>query len=109
MRSFPARPQFPVQCVGIPQPQRVGRPVDGRALFPDRQTRKALAVGNQLAKETLQSILYYTTPIGPGEDDIISKKLSDDAASTFLYLIKIYDGYGQKDAADALEKMLKGA
>ncbi|MBQ3742989.1 MAG: DUF2723 domain-containing protein [Bacteroidales bacterium] len=70
---------------------------------------KALAVGNQLAKETLQSILYYTTPIGPGEDDIISKKLSDDAASTFLYLIKIYDGYGQKDAADALEEMLKGA
>ena len=77
--------------------------------FQIDKPEKALAVGNQLAKETLQSILYYTTPIGPGEDDIISKKLSDDAASTFLYLIKIYDGYGQKDAADALEKMLKGA
>ena len=77
--------------------------------FQIDKPEKSLAVGNQLAKETLQSILYYTTPIGPGEDDIISKKLSDDAASTFLYLIKIYDGYGQKDAADALEKMLKGA
>ena len=77
--------------------------------FQIDKPEKALAVGNQLAKETLQSILYYTTPIGPGEDDIISKKLSDDAASTFLYLIKIYDGYGQKDAADALEEMLKGA
>ena len=77
--------------------------------FQIDKPEKALAVGNQLAKETLQSILYYTTPIGPGEDDIISKKLSDDAASTFLYLITIYDGYGQKDAADALEEMLKGA
>ena len=70
---------------------------------------KAIAVGNQLAKETVQSIIYYTTPLGPGEEDVISQKLSDDAASTFLYLIRIYDNFGQKEAADALEEMLKGA
>ena len=69
---------------------------------------KAVAVGNQLANETLASMLYYTTPLGPGDDDIISKKLSDDAASTYLYLIKIYNAYGRSDDAKVLEDKLKG-
>ena len=76
--------------------------------FQVGKPEKAVAVGNQLAKETLESMLYYTTPLGPGDDDIISKKLSDDAASTYLYLIKIYNAYGCSDAAKALEDKLKG-
>ncbi|MBO4536021.1 MAG: DUF2723 domain-containing protein [Bacteroidales bacterium] len=76
--------------------------------FQVGKPEKAIAVGNQLAKETLETMLYYTTPLGPGDDDIISKKLSDDAASTYLYLIKIYNAYGCSEAAKALEDKLKG-
>ena len=70
---------------------------------------KALAVGDQLAKETLQTILYYTTPIGPGADDVLNKKLADDAASLYLYLVKLYRTFNQPEAAARLEQMLKDA
>ena len=70
---------------------------------------KALAVGDRLAEETLQSLIYYSTPIGPGDDDILSKKLADDAATIYLYLVKIYNNFGQKEAAEALENKLKDA
>ena len=70
---------------------------------------KALAVGDRLAEETLQSLIYYSTPIGPGDDDILSKKLADDAATIYLYLVKIYNNFGQKEAAEALESKLKDA
>ena len=70
---------------------------------------KALAVGDRLADETLQSLIYYSTPIGPGDDDILSKKLADDAATIYLYLVKIYNTFGQKEAAEALENKLKNA
>ena len=73
------------------------------------RTEKALALGNQLAAETLQAILYYTTPIGPGPDDVLNKGLSDDAASLYLYMIKLYRNFDQKEAATRLEELLKGA
>ena len=44
-----------------------------------------------------------------GDDDILSKKLADDAATIYLYLVKIYNTFGQKEAAEALENKLKNA
>ena len=70
---------------------------------------KAIAVGDQLADETLKTILYYTTPIGPGPEDVLNKKLADDAATIYLYLIRIYNAFGQKEAADRLDAKLKDA
>jgi hypothetical protein len=68
---------------------------------------KAIAVGDRLGEETLKTILYYTTPIGPGEDDILSKKLSDDSATLYYYLIRTYRNFDQKEAAERLEENLK--
>ena len=70
---------------------------------------KALAVGNQLAEETVQSLVYYTKPVGPGDDNVINKKLADDAATIYFNLVKLYNNFGQKDAAAALEEKLKNA
>ena len=70
---------------------------------------KALAVGNQLADETLKAILYFSTPVGPGENDILSKKLADDSASIYVYIVSLYNNYGQREAAAELEKKLKNA
>ena len=70
---------------------------------------KAIAVGDQLADETLKTILYYTTPIGPGPEDVLNKKLADDAATIYFYLIRIYNAFGQKEAADRLDAKLKDA
>ena len=68
---------------------------------------KAIEVGDQLAQETIQTLVYYSTPIGPGDDDILNKKLADDAATVYLYLVKLYNTFGQADAAKALEQKLK--
>ena len=68
---------------------------------------KALAVGDRLGEETLKSILYYSTPIGPGENDILDKRLTDDAVNIYLYLIHLYNNYGQAEAAKALENRLR--
>ncbi|MBR5019873.1 MAG: DUF2723 domain-containing protein [Bacteroidales bacterium] len=73
------------------------------------QPEKAMAVGDQLAAETLQTILYYTTPVGPGPDDVLNKKLADDSASLYLYLVKLYRTFDQKEAASRLEELLKKA
>ena len=68
---------------------------------------KAVAVGNQLAHETLQSLLYYSTPTGPGDDDVINKRLADDAATIYYYLIRLYNNFGRSEDAKGLEEMLK--
>ncbi|MBR0222658.1 MAG: hypothetical protein IJL93_00105, partial [Bacteroidales bacterium] len=73
------------------------------------KAEKALAVGDQLAEETLKTILYYSTPVGPGPDDILDKRLADDAATTYFYLIKLYNNFGQQEAAKQLEDKLKDA
>ena len=73
------------------------------------QPEKAVAVGNQLAKETLQMLLYFSTPTGPGEDDILSKRYADDAATVYYYLVRLYNSFGRSDDAKFLEDMLKGA
>ena len=69
---------------------------------------KALAVGNTFADETIKTILYYSTPVGPKPDDILSKRMYDDAANSYLYLVKLYNAQGQREAAKALEDKLKG-
>ena len=74
---------------------RIGRP------------EKALEVGNQLAKETVQSMLYYSTPVGPGDDDIIDKKLADDAATLYFYLVRTYNNFGRTEEAKQLEAWLR--
>ena len=73
------------------------------------KAEKAVAVGDQLADETLKTILYYSMPTGPGPDDILSKKLADDAATIYFYLVRIYNNFGQQEAAARLEEKLKNA
>ena len=68
---------------------------------------KALAVGNQLGKETIQMMVYYSTPEGPDEDDVLDKRGADDSATLFYYLIRTYNNFGFKDEAKQLENMLK--
>ena len=75
--------------------------------FRINQPEKAIAVGDRLAEETMLSLVYYSTPVGPGDDDLINKKLADDAATIYLYLVKLYNNFGHGDAAKSLEERLK--
>ena len=68
---------------------------------------KAIAVGNQLAVETLQTLMFYSTPTGPGDDDVLNKRLADDSATIYYYLVRLYNTFGRNDDAKALETMLK--
>ena len=70
------------------------------------KSEKAVALGDKVAAATLDALLYYSTPVGPGKDDIISKTYADDAASIYLYLVNIYSAYGQKGAANRLRSLL---
>ena len=79
------------------------------AYFRLGKPEKAIAVGDRMAEETIQHMLWYSTPIGPGKDDVLSKKLGDDSASTFIVLLDLYRRYDQREAADRLEQMLKDA
>ena len=68
---------------------------------------KAITVGDRLAEETLQTMIYFSTPIGPGEDDVLSKRLADEAATIYLYVIRLYRNFGQDEAAKRLEERLR--
>ena len=74
---------------------RIGRP------------EKAIAVGNQLGKETVQTLLFYSTPVGKSNDDIMDKRLADDAATLFYYLVRTYRNFGRDEDAYRLESLLK--
>ena len=67
---------------------------------------KAIAVGDQLADETLKTLVFFSTPVGPG-DEVLSKKLADDAANIYLYLVRLYQSFGQREAAARLDQKLK--
>ena len=74
---------------------RIGRP------------QKAIAMGDQLAEETLKTLVFFSTPVGPNDDDVLSKKLSDDSASIYLYIVRLYQTFGQAEAAANLDRKLK--
>jgi hypothetical protein len=76
------------------------------AYFRIGKPEKAIAVGNQLASETLDLMIYYSQPVGAQEDDLLDKQLSDDAATLYYYLIRAYDNYGYKEQAKTLEMWL---
>jgi hypothetical protein len=68
---------------------------------------KALAVGNQLGKETIKMLMFFSTPVGPGEEDVLDKRGADDAATLFYYLTRTYNNFGCQDEAKQLENWLK--
>ena len=68
---------------------------------------KALAVGNQLGKETIKMLVYFSTPTGPGDEDVLDKRCADDAATLYYYLIRMYNNFDCKDEAKQLETWLK--
>ena len=70
---------------------------------------KAMAVGDRMAEETRKTLLYYSMPTGPGEDDVLDKKIADEAATYYLYLIRLYNTFGQQEAAARLEAGLKAS
>ena len=74
---------------------RVGRP------------QNAIELGDRLADETLHTLVYYSTPIGPGEDDILDKRLSDDAATTYYYLVRVFNNAGLPEKAKEYENKLR--
>jgi len=68
---------------------------------------KALAVGDALAEETLQALLFFSTPLRKGSDEPVSERLTDEAANIYVYLMKTYRAFGQEEAAQRLEDNLK--
>ena len=75
--------------------------------FRLNRPEKAIAVGKDLADATLQSLVYYSTPTGPGDEDVISKKFSDDSATTYFYIVRLFNTYGCTEEAAELERRLK--
>lgn len=75
--------------------------------FAAGEFEKGSDVAEKFAEECMKAIYLYSTPVGPGEDDIISKKHSDDVANEYLYLIHICNNYGQKELSDRLKERVK--
>ncbi|MBR6423867.1 MAG: DUF2723 domain-containing protein [Bacteroidales bacterium] len=68
------------------------------------KAEKAIAVGDRMGDETLKTLVYFSTPISTTE--VLSKKLADDSASIYLYLVRLYHTFGQEEAAQRLEDKL---
>lgn len=64
-------------------------------------------IAEKFADECLKAIYLYSTPVGSGENDIISKKYSDDVANEYFYLIHICENYHQNDLADKIKEKIK--
>ena len=71
------------------------------------KTEKARAVGDQLAAETLKALVYFSQSTGPGDDDVLDKRLAEDAMTIYFYLSRLYRNYGQIDAAEALDNAFR--
>ena len=69
------------------------------------KTEKALALGNAFGEDTLQALLYFSSPDNAG--GALSEKVADDAASHYIYLMKVYRSFGQDDAARQMEVNLR--
>ena len=67
---------------------------------------KAVAVGNQLASETLDMLIYYSQPVDAQGEEPLDKQLSDEAAALYYYLIRAYNNYGCQEEAKQLELWL---
>ena len=79
------------------------------AYFRIGRPEKAVAVGNQLGVETIRAMVFYSTPVGPGEDDVIDRRLADDAATLLYYLVHTYTNYGREEDATYLEDILRAS
>jgi len=75
--------------------------------FATGNNEKGGEIAEKFAEECLKAIFLYSTSVGPGENDIISKKHSDDVANEYLYLIHICQNYRQTELADKLKEKIK--
>ena len=71
------------------------------------QKEKAVEIGEKLADESLKCLTLYSAPVGPGEDDVISKDLSEDAATIYVYVARLFTNYGETEAAERLDQKLQ--
>ena len=60
-----------------------------------------------MADATLEILALYSTPVGPGEDDILSKKMSEDAATYYYYLERLFKTFNQTDVVAELQQKLE--
>ena len=71
------------------------------------QNEKARSVALEMADATLEILALYSTPVGPGEDDILSKKMSEDAATYYYYLERLFKTFDQADVVAELQQKLE--
>ncbi|MBQ0124588.1 MAG: DUF2723 domain-containing protein [Bacteroidales bacterium] len=70
------------------------------------ETQKAKDLAGKMADECIQSMLFFSTPTGPGENAILSKKFADSTAQIFFYMIHISEQHGAKDLASWLQEKM---
>ena len=68
---------------------------------------KARAVAGVLADQTVQEICIYAISTGPGENDVLDKKLYEDSLTLYYYLIRLFKTLGDEDFAASLTEKLK--
>ena len=68
---------------------------------------KGADIAEKFADECLKAIYLYSTPVGEGENDIISKKHSDDVANEYFYLIHICENYHQTELVERIKEKIK--
>ena len=70
------------------------------------EKQKASDLADKIAEECILSMMYYSTPTGPGEKDVVSKRYADSTAQLFFYMIHIAEKRGAEDIAARLQKMM---
>lgn len=79
--------------------------IEGYLRIGDRD--KAKEIGLKFADETLAMMRLLSTKTGPGEDDVIDKKTFDTCASTYYYLVKLFNTHDMKETTGILQDKLK--
>ena len=69
------------------------------------EKQKASDLADKIAAECIQSVLYYSTPVGPG-NNMLSKRYSESTVQLLYYLMKISEQRGAAEIADRLQKMM---
>ncbi len=68
---------------------------------------KANEIGLAFADETLSLMKLLSEKTGPGEDDLLDKKSFDTCASTYYYLVKLFNNFNMKETTGILQEKLK--
>ncbi|MBQ0025420.1 MAG: DUF2723 domain-containing protein [Bacteroidales bacterium] len=67
------------------------------------EKEKAADLAEKFADECIDAMLFFSTSVGPGENDVLSAKYSETTVQLYFYMVRICENRGEKELADRLQ------